>query len=566
MNLADPAGSRMALLREFVPRRRLAWLGALAVLGSLTEGLGLLLLLPVLELASGQGVSGWITRGFGVFGIKASLESLLACFVVLVSLRTVLVQRRILAEARVQMELATNLRSALFAAMLRANWRYLSRQRQGDLLAITLSSTERAGDSVQQLLMLGAALVTLAAMLGAALLISPLPALAMGAGGLVVLALYSSLRRHAMHDGERLGTAYNGLFGFYAERFDALRIIKSLGSVEREETTADRQSAGLIGLRLRYLGGVARGQIGLQAGAAAILALGVWLALARWQVPLTTLLPLIALFARSVPLLGAVQSSWQQYANNAPAIDQVAVALTEARAEAEADAPGTLPPQFRDELRLDSVTVRFAGRASPALEAVTLTLAAGSTTFVSGPSGAGKSTLADVLAGLVLPDQGTISIDGEVSSPASHAAWRRRVAYVQQEPVLFDATVRQNLVWAAPDADEAALRSALRSASAGFVFDLPQGLDTPVGASGRQLSGGERQRIVLARALLRDPALLILDEATSALDPENETAIYAALTALKGRLTIVIIGHRGALGSLADQTIRLEEGRIKLGI
>jgi ATP-binding cassette subfamily C protein len=141
-------------------------------------------------------------------------------------------------------------------------------------------------------------------------------------------------------------------------------------------------------------------------------------------------------------------------------------------------------------------------------------------------------------------------------------AWRRRVAYVQQEPVLFAGTIRENLAWASPDASEARMREALADAAAAFAEALPLGLDTPVGEGGRQLSGGERQQIVLARALLGGPELLILDEATSALDSASEEAIAAAIVRLARRLTILVIGHRGALPALADKTIWLEAGRV----
>ena len=138
----------------------------------------------------------------------------------------------------------------------------------------------------------------------------------------------------------------------------------------------------------------------------------------------------------------------------------------------------------------------------------------------------------------------------------------QRVAYVEQDPVLLGGSIRSNLLWAAPDADEAHLNAALAAASATFVHDLPQGLETPVGDGGRRLSGGERQRLMLARALLREPSLLILDEATSALDPGNEAAIAQALERLRGRMAIVIICHRGALLGLADREARLELGRL----
>ena len=178
------------------------------------------------------------------------------------------------------------------------------------------------------------------------------------------------------------------------------------------------------------------------------------------------------------------------------------------------------------------------------------------------PSGAGKSTLADVLCGLTGPDSGALRVGGTPVEGALRRAWRARVAYVQQDPLLFHASIRENLLWSAPEASDAALREALEAASALFVLTLPDGLDTVVGDRGVRLSGGERQRIALARGLLRHPDLLILDEVTSALDAANEAAVSAAIARLKGRLTIVTIGHRGVLAELSDLTVALAGGRV----
>jgi len=139
------------------------------------------------------------------------------------------------------------------------------------------------------------------------------------------------------------------------------------------------------------------------------------------------------------------------------------------------------------------------------------------------------------------------------------------VAYVHQEPVLFHASIRDNLRWAAPDADDATLFAALSRAAADFVADLPGGLDTMVGDAGRQMSGGERQRIALARALLRSPDLLILDEPTSALDPASEASVIDALQRLRGTVTILIIAHRKEFVRMADHTIAIEDGRLVRG-
>ncbi len=208
--------------------------------------------------------------------------------------------------------------------------------------------------------------------------------------------------------------------------------------------------------------------------------------------------------------------------------------------------------------------MRFPGRPQPALDGVSLTIPARRITALLGPSGAGKSTVADLLGGLIAPDAGSLAIDGAVLAASQRRAWRSRVTYVQQEPVLFAGTIRENLAWAHPAASEAAMRAALADAAAGFALALPLGLDTPLGEGGRLLSGGERQRIVLARALLGGPDLLILDEATSALDSASEAAIAAAILRLRERLTILVIGHRGALQELADTTIWLESGRVVL--
>ena len=196
-------------------------------------------------------------------------------------------------------------------------------------------------------------------------------------------------------------------------------------------------------------------------------------------------------------------------------------------------------------MRLDHVSFRYDPAAAFALEDVSLRLAGGTTTAIVGPSGAGKSTVADLVLGLLAPASGAVLIDDQALDANHMAAWRAQIGYVAQDAFLFHDTIRANLRWACPDASDADLDRALHLAAAdGFVAALPHGADTIIGDRGMTLSGGERQRLALARALLRNPSLLILDEPTSALDAENEQRIWQAIFDLNQKTTILIITHQ----------------------
>jgi ATP-binding cassette, subfamily C, bacterial len=165
--------------------------------------------------------------------------------------------------------------------------------------------------------------------------------------------------------------------------------------------------------------------------------------------------------------------------------------------------------------------------------------------------------------GLIVPNEGRVLVDETPLSAERTQPWRNQIGYVPQDTFLFNDTVKANLLWARPDADDEEITQALRSAAAEeFVFGLPEGIHTVLGDRGVRLSGGERQRLALARALLRKPSLLVLDEATSALDSENERRIQDAIEKLHGRMTILVITHRLSTIRKADVIHVLEEGRL----
>ena len=358
--------------------------------------------------------------------------------------------------------------------------------------------------------------------------------------------------------------AYTTIYARLEESLGGLRLYKSYG---REQEGLDRAREAFAGLRRAELDFVVQSALArgaLQVGGAALLTAVIWLAIEYANAAPVVLLPLVALCARALPQLQTLQEAGQSFAHSRPALDEVAALIAAVEARAEPAEPGRAPPRLERAILLEGVEFAFAGGRA-ALHAIDLEIPARSTLALIGHSGAGKSTLADVLGGLLAPDAGRMLLDDEALDAAARRAWRRQVAYVQQEALLFDGSVRDNLLWARPEASEAELRSALERAAARFAFELPGGIDCDLGEGGRQLSGGERQRIALARALLREPSLLILDEATSAIDAAAEREVATAVERLKGSLTIVIIGHRGALTGLADRQIVLEGGRIVAG-
>ncbi len=228
-----------------------------------------------------------------------------------------------------------------------------------------------------------------------------------------------------------------------------------------------------------------------------------------------------------------------------------------------ADSPGAFSVTgFSRNIVFEDVSFAYGG-GEAVLRNVDLVLPRGSVTALVGPSGAGKSTLAALLPRFMDPTSGRVTLDGADLRSVSLASLRASIGLVTQDVVLFDDTVRRNVAYGRPGVAEADVRAALSAANAiGFVDALPEGLDTRVGEGGARLSGGQRQRLAIARALLKDPPILVLDEATSALDAESERAVQEALERLMAGRTVLVIAHRLATVRRADTLVVLDGGRI----
>tara|TARA_Y100000389_G_scaffold193490_1_gene222317 strand:+ start:423 stop:2156 length:1734 start_codon:yes stop_codon:yes gene_type:complete len=242
--------------------------------------------------------------------------------------------------------------------------------------------------------------------------------------------------------------------------------------------------------------------------------------------------------------------------------ERVLTIMNQSDVVAEVEEPKPLAT-VSGELSLNSVSFRYPSAEALALDTINLTVKAGSMLALVGASGAGKSTLIQLIPRFFDPIEGTVCLDGVDISQLSLSDLRRHVGVVPQESVLFTGTVAENLRYGKPDATDAALEAAARKANAwSFIETLPDGLDTYLGARGHRLSGGQRQRLSIARAILKDPAVLILDEATSSLDSESERLVQDALDKLMKNRTTIVIAHRLSTVIRADQIVVMQGGRI----
>ena len=262
--------------------------------------------------------------------------------------------------------------------------------------------------------------------------------------------------------------------------------------------------------------------------------------------------------------IGALAEVWNELQRATGGMGRIAELLHEQPRVTAPAAPRTLPRPVRGEVEFDGVTFAYPAEPDrPVLHDFSLRIRPGETIALVGPSGAGKSTVFSLLLRFHDPQAGVIRLDGEPISALDPAELRAHVALVAQQPVLFGASVRENVRYGRLDADDAAIARAISAAHAtDFVQALPQGLETTVGERGARLSGGQQQRIAIARAVLRDAPVLLLDEATSALDAQSEAAVQAALDELMDGRTTLVVAHRLATVLKADRIVVLDAGRI----
>ena len=262
--------------------------------------------------------------------------------------------------------------------------------------------------------------------------------------------------------------------------------------------------------------------------------------------------------------VAALSEIWGELQRAAGATERLVDLLEVEDAVNDPAHPAALQRPVRGEISFERVSFSYPSRPdSPALHEIDLKIAPGETVALVGPSGAGKTTIVQLIQRFYEPGAGRVLLDGQDLATMARGDFRREMALVPQDPVIFAASARENIRFGRLEASDAEVEEAAKAAAAHeFIEALPMGYDSPMGERGVLLSGGQKQRIAIARAILRDAPVLLLDEATSALDAESERAVQAAVDRLSQDRTTIVVAHRLATVKKADRIVVMEAGRI----
>jgi len=551
-----------------MPRKAFLALGLMVCL-SLTEGVSLLMLIPLLQLVGldvQQGSIGrlaeLISSFFSAIGIHPTLLAVLSIYVLIVIIHSLVRRWETSTSLSLEYEFVVRLRQKLYQAIANTNWLFFARNRVSDFTHALTIEMERVGAATYYILnLMATGVVAIVYILFAIKLSAMMTGLVFLCGGALIFILKNKAGI-AYETGEGLSEAMSNLYNAVSEHLGGMKIAKSYGTEDHHVDIFRRLSEQVRHRYTRAVQNQAEINYWFNIGSVIILSLILYVSIQILSIPTAGVLLLLFLFARVMPKFSSIQQNFQSFINMLPSFSRIMELQKRCEEAAEPKTQKYEKMDIRNGIKFEKVSFRYNSN-SPIIKDLDLIIKAGETTAIVGPSGAGKSTIADLVMGLIAPNQGRILVDGMGLSPERMKAWREKIGYVPQDTFLFHDTLRSNLLWAKPDASEEEIHQSLKLAAAEeFTSELPKKLDTILGDRGVLVSGGERQRIALARALLRRPFLLILDEATSSLDSENEKRIQNAIEKIHGQMTILVISHRLSTIRGADVIHVIEGGHL----
>ena len=533
---------------------------------SLTGGISIVMLVPMLGLLEiSEGASSalsLLTAPLHAVPYEMQVVILIASYFVLVVCRTLLSRLLTLQENRFLEDYAYHLRKELYGRVSEAKWEQLAANRQTDTINLFTSQCGEVSHGVSEIIHLLSAVVTAAVQLCIAIWLSlPVTLFVIVCGGLFTM-VFRRLTKASKSYGDEMIRINRAM---YSELFSQLRSIKEVrtyGVQQEHEALFNDINRSYRDARLKYVRLRAFPTMLYSIAAAGMIGMIFLVCVLGFKMDTARLIVLVYVFTRLWPVFSGFINRFNSILTTIPAFEKLSEVLRTLTAE-NRGSKDCAPLAFERDIEFRNVSFSYQNSEEPVLKGVSFRIAKGTVTALVGRSGAGKTTIADLLLGLLTPTAGEILIDGVPLTPDNLPAWRHALGYVPQEPLILNASVRENLQRFHPGITEGEMIDALKKAQAWSIIEsLPHGLDTLLGDEGVRLSGGERQRIVLARVLQGKPRLIVMDEATSAMDYESETAVRDAIRGLNNEVTILVIAHRLATVRSANEGLVLENGHI----
>ncbi|MFM8529210.1 MAG: ABC transporter ATP-binding protein [Ilumatobacteraceae bacterium] len=496
-----------------------------------------------------------------IAGVRMNLGWALACAACLVALRLGCAAFVARESSKLTSSITLAVRLSLTSDYLRAAWPVQHGDRIGRMQELVTTFAQRVTELAQSMMAWIAASLSLLALLVTAVAVDPVASLAVIAGvsvlSLALRPIRKALRRQAtktVSSSMRLAT----LLGEYSQAAIDLHVFHVQQEVE-QLVRAEAVSNSAQNQRLFFLRGVSPAMYTALAYTALLMAL--WATSAVQSVQLDSVGPVMLVMLRSLSYGQALYVASTGISVAYPyleALDRESTRLREHQLPVAGEPIGTL-----GSIRFQHV--RFAYEdGHEVLRDLNFSIAPGEIVGVVGPSGSGKSTMVQVMLGLRFPTSGSVTAEGRDIATLSRAEWARKVTFVPQQAHLLAGSVSHNIRFLRRDVSQAQIEEAARLSNLhGDVVTWNEGYERSVGELGSHLSGGQQQRLIIARALVEQPELMILDEPTSALDVESEHLVRQTLEALRGRVSVVIIAHRLSTVEICDRIMVLQDGEVK---
>ena len=549
------------------------------VVSGITGGIGILMLIPLLSLIGildgGNGSIEWVRQQAGFLDAlpaTARLPVILLTYVLLIIAQSLFSRRMSLLNTRIIQGYVEYLRVRLFEKTVNVEWSVMISKNKSDISNMFAVEINRISSGGVLFLRLISDVIVFLVHLTIAFFISPPLTVFVMICGLALALLMRSTLRDSKSVGSKIHETNKRLLFEITEQLNGVKEVKSYGIEDRQLNKFAEVCSKIKDNLIRHTKLQSRPQLLYSIAAALIISLVFYLMVSFFGIEPASMIIILYVFSRTWPIFMKTQSNLQSILVAVPSFDAYGRLIDdfskrEEKRDEGVDAQEAVTSEeirLRRYIRFDRVCFTYRSeKESFRLKDVSFDIPAKQTTVLVGRSGAGKSTIVDLLLLFLKPHNGRILVDDTELTFASEQAWRRRIAYVPQDAFLLNGTIRDNLLHFNPSASDTEIQKAIETAAASeFIAKLPDGLETYIGDRGIRLSGGEKQRVVLARALLRHPDILVLDEATSSLDSQNEFLIRQAIANLRGKMTIIIIAHRLTTVRNADNVLVIEDGQV----